>query len=106
MPSRQTVRHARDWLSSEDDFTKNNLLVKCTERYAGGYTDTGAWGASDKDRELIYHGENFEPVAVAPFIGYVERDGMKVPKFGTPKAIERNLTTQIKTEDGDVLYRR
>lgn len=65
-----------------------NLLVKATEYYAWGYTDTGAFGVPDAQRQLLYYGRGMKLVAAAPFIGYGQtEDGTKYPRFGKPEPL-------------------
>lgn len=74
-----------------------NLLVKATEYRAGGYTDTGAFGVPDTQRQLLYYGRDMKLVAVAPFIGYGETgDGIKYPRFGKPEPVKSAILEAFK----------
>lgn len=69
--------------------SSDNLLVKATEYYAGGYTDTGAFGVPDAQRQLLYYGRHMKLIAAAPFIGYGKTgDGTKYPRFGKPEPVQ------------------
>ena len=70
------------------DFPAENLIVHATERKAGGFTDTGAFGAPDSERQLLYYGDGMKLVAVAPFVGYgTTSEGVKYPRFGKPEPV-------------------
>ena len=74
-----------------NDFSTENLLVKATAYKAGGISDTGAFGAPDGERQLLYYGEGMKLVAVAPFIGYgTTEDGTKYPRFGKPEPVSES----------------
>lgn len=76
-------------MTETPDFTEENLLVKGTERYAGGYADTAAFGVPDEERALLYYGPDMDLIAIAPFIGYGQTEnGEKYPKFGKPVPVE------------------
>ena len=62
------------------DFEQSEALVRPSQRFAGGFTDTGALGAPDSERELILYGENFRVIGTRRFVGYQEAmiDGRSV----------------------------